>query len=48
MVDKVIGKLELEAGRNYMDYIIIGSETFEHLEDLERIFIQLKKTELRI
>jgi hypothetical protein len=29
MMDEIMSKLELEAGRNYMDNIIIGSETFE-------------------
>jgi hypothetical protein len=49
MMDEVIGELDLEAGRNYLDNIIIGSETFEkHLKDLEKVFMQLKKTELKI
>jgi hypothetical protein len=49
MMDKVIGELGLKVERNYMDDIIIGSETFEkYLEDLESIFIQLEKVELRI
>jgi hypothetical protein len=49
MMDEIIEELGLQAKRNYMNDIIIESEIFkEHLEDLERIFIQLKKVKLRI
>jgi hypothetical protein len=37
MMDKVMSELKLETERNYMDDIIIGSETFEELlKDLEK------------
>ena len=49
MMDEVIGELGLKVVQNYIDNIIIGSETFkEHLETLERIFQQLEKARLRI
>jgi hypothetical protein len=49
MMDEVIGELNLKAGRNYLDDIIIGSETFEkHLKDLKKVFMQLKKAKLKI
>jgi hypothetical protein len=49
IIDEVIGELNLEAGRNYLDDIIIGLKTFEkHLKDLEKVFMQLKKAELKI
>ena len=47
MMDKVIGDLNLEAGRNYIDDVIIGSNMFEqHLADLKQVFKKLKQTEL--
>jgi hypothetical protein len=49
IMDEVIEKLGLEAGRDYLDDVIIGSETFEeHLKDLEKVFKQLEKAELKI
>ena len=48
-IDKIIGKLELEAERNYINNIIVELETFQkYLETLERIFQQLEKVELKI
>jgi hypothetical protein len=49
MMDDVFEELSLEAGRNYINDIIIGLETFEeHLEALEKVFQQLEKAGLKI
>jgi hypothetical protein len=44
MIDEVIGELNLEIERNYLNNIIIGSETFEkHLKSQESIYL-IKKS----
>jgi hypothetical protein len=49
MMDEVVGELDSNIGKDYLDDVITGSKSFmEHLKDLKRLFDQLRKYGLSI
>jgi len=49
MMDRILEDVGWKIGRDYIDDLITGSETFEgHLEDLETLFKCLKKAKLQV
>ena len=49
MMDEVLADLDLKAGQDYIDDIIIGSETIEeHIAELEKLFQKLREVNLKV
>ena len=49
MMDNLLQDLNWEAGRDYIDDIIIGSNKFEdHIQDLRNLFVKIRQVNLKI